>query len=98
MVWDFWTKGEFAFYFQEQYLNGVDRDHWHKFKEVLRVTDDPRKLAITFCPHHKSKLIIPIPNTEYFLAVYLHDKENPHPEHGECIVLVKIAKLKDFTD
>ena len=97
MPWELWTKDAYSFYFQEQYLNGVDRNRWHKFKETLRNTDNPRDFAITSCPNHKSKIILEIPDTEYFLAVYLHDKENPHPENGECIILVKIAKLKDFT-
>lgn len=98
MIWNLLTKGDYSFYFQEQYLNGVDRDKWNKFKETIRTSNDPRSLAIASCPKHQFKLILPIPDTEFFVAIRLHDENNLHPTEGKCIILIKIAKLIDFTN
>ena len=85
-------------FFEAKALRGTDRDNWDKFKETLRESQNPRDFSIAVCPSDKSKLILQITNTNHFLAINLHDKENPHPEIGKCIILIQIAKLDEFVE
>lgn len=95
MTWTLATKGN-LFYFQEDALRGIDRDEWKNFKDKLREIDDPRKFAIVSCPDHEHKVVLQVPNTDYFLLTYIHDSTFLHPEFGKCIIFVKLGKKSIF--
>ena len=94
-----WTYVEigYNFYFQREYLNGVERDRVQRTLDAVKIMDNPIDYSgvITTCPQH-NRVVIHVIDSEIMIGMIIHGDDDPRPELQHCIELVKIIDPKEL--
>lgn len=98
MDWIFTQKGN-RFTLSKNCINdGFVQQQIDKLKEDLQKRSDPvTHPQHVGCPTH-NRHVVPVPETDYFLAFILHNNTDPDPEQRHTIELVKVFHKDDIAN